>query len=321
MRSPKYVLAAAFACAVVAVPSAGVVRQDVTLRYKWTKGETLRYRMTQRTTSTISGVPGSEAGMTVEQTFGQVWKEAVEDVAADGTTTLRATFESIEVDMSTPMGRMAYDTAHPESAADPGSLLKGMFANMIGESFTVAVSPAGVVQRVEGLSKMADKMFASLPASAGPMLGGFRQAMTDDAMKQNMSQAYPTFPDRPLKAGDTWNDQVTTANPFGTITISSASTLKTVSGAADSQVVTLASTLTLRQDAATPGAGPMGMTVKMDEAMGDRETLFNASRGRTERVTTNLTMPMSISGTGPDGTAMNMRSVNVSTTTLELLQP
>ena len=139
MRSPKYVLVAVLACAVVAVPSALVVRQDVTLRYKWTKGETLRYRMTQRTTSTISGVPGSEGGMTVEQTFNQVWKEAVEDVAADGTTTLRATFESIAVDMGMPMGRMAYDTEHPESASDPGAMLKAMFANMIGESFTVAV--------------------------------------------------------------------------------------------------------------------------------------------------------------------------------------
>jgi hypothetical protein len=321
MRSPKYVLAAALVCAVVAAPSAVVARQDVTLRYKWTKGETLRYRLTQRTTSTISGVPGSAGGMTVEQTLGQVWNEAVEDVAEDGTTTLRATFESIIVDMSTPMGRMAYDTAHPESASDPGSTLKSMLANMVGESFTVALSPAGVVLRVEGLTRLGDKMFASLPANAATMLGGFRQVMSDDAMKQNMSQTYLMFPDRPLKAGDTWNDQVTTVNPIGTITISSASALKTVAGAADTQVVTLASTLTLRQDSSTPGAGPMGMTVKMDEATGERETLFNAGRGRIERVTTNLTMPMSISGTGPDGTAMNMRTVSVSTTTLELVQP
>ena len=75
MRSPKYVLAVALACAVVAVPSALVIRQDVTLRYTWTKGETLRYRLTQRTTSTMSGVPGSEGGMTVEKTLSQVWKK------------------------------------------------------------------------------------------------------------------------------------------------------------------------------------------------------------------------------------------------------
>jgi hypothetical protein len=321
MTSPKCALAAVLACAVVAMPSALVARQDVTLRYKWTKGETRRYRMTQRTTSTISGVPGGKDGMTVEQTLSQIWKEAVEDVAADGTMTVRATFESINVDMSTPMGRMSYDTEHPESASDPNAIFKAMFANMIGESFTVALSPAGVVQRVEGLSRLAEKMFASLPASTGPMLSGIRQAMSDDAMKQNMSQAYLAFPDRPLKTGDTWNDQVTTVNPIGTMTISSASTLQAVAGAADTQIVTVGSTLTLRQDSSAPGAGPMGMTVKLDEATGVRETLFNAARGMTERVTMDITMPMSISGTGPDGTAMNLRSINVSKTTLELLKP
>jgi hypothetical protein len=140
-------------------------------------------------------------------------------------------------------------------------------------------------------------------------------------MKQNMSQVYPTFPDRPLKPGDTWNDQVTTPNPMGPMTISSASTVKAVQGSGDTQVVTLASTLTLRQDSATPGAGPMGMTMKMGEATGDRETLFNVAKGRMERVTTNLTMPMSISGAAPDGTALDMRSVTVSKTTLEFVQP
>ena len=244
----------------------------------------------------------------------------MEDVAADGTTTLRATFESIDVDMSMPMGRMAYDTAHPESASDPGSMLKAMFASMIGETSTWRCGRPASSSAWK--ADPAGRQDVRRPAGQrGTDAGDAARRWSDDAMKQNMSQAYLTFPDRPLEVGDTWNDQVTTTNPFGTMTLSSASTLKTVAGAADPQVVTVASTLTLRQDSSTPGAGPMGMTVKMDEATGDRETLFNAARGRVERVTTNLTLPMSISGTGPDGTAMNLRSVSVSKTTLERLQP
>jgi Family of unknown function (DUF6263) len=321
MRS-KYLLATVFAVVVVAVPSADALRQDVTLRHKWTKGETLRYRMTQKAMSTISGLPGDMGEMTVEQTVTQVLKETVDDIAADGTTTLRATFESINVDMSTPMGRMAYDTAHPETASDPGSMLKNIFGNMIGESFTTVVTPAGAVQRVEGLSKLSDKMFASLPAEAAPMLGGLRQGLSDDAMKLNMAQAFAKFPERPLKTGETWDDQVTSINPMmGPVTVSSTSTLKAIEGAGDKQVARIVSTLTLRQDSATPGAGPMGMTVKMDEAKGDREVLFSIAQGHMQKVTTNLAMPMSISGTAPDGTALNMRSATRSTTTLELLQP
>jgi hypothetical protein len=322
MRSPKYVLATVFAFAVVAVPSAHAVRQDLTLRYKFAKGETLRYRMTQQSTSTISGLPGDMGEMTVEQTVTQVLKETVDDVAADGTTTLRATFESINVDMTTPMGRMAYDTAHPENASDPGSMLKGIFGNMVGESFTAVMTPAGAVQRVEGLSKISEKMFANLPPEAAPMLGGLRQGLSDDAMKLNMSQSLVKFPDRALKAGDTWNDQVTSPNPMmGPVTVSSTSTLKAIEGAGDKQVARIASTLTVRQDSTTPGAGPMGMTVKMDEAKGDREVVFNVAQGRTEKVTTKMSMPMAISGTAPDGTALNMRSATRSVTTLELLQP
>ena len=30
--------------------------QSVTLRYKWTKGEEVKYRVTQQTTATVSGV-------------------------------------------------------------------------------------------------------------------------------------------------------------------------------------------------------------------------------------------------------------------------
>ena len=30
--------------------------QSVTLRYKWTKGEEVRYRVTQQTTATVSGL-------------------------------------------------------------------------------------------------------------------------------------------------------------------------------------------------------------------------------------------------------------------------
>ena len=43
-------------------------RQDVTLRYRWTKGDALRYRVTQQTTTTINGIPGMD-NLTVEQSI------------------------------------------------------------------------------------------------------------------------------------------------------------------------------------------------------------------------------------------------------------
>ena len=67
--------------------------QDVKLTYKWTSGETIRYRMLQQTTSTISGLLGGSPDVTVEQLTDQVFRATVESVAADGSTALRETIE------------------------------------------------------------------------------------------------------------------------------------------------------------------------------------------------------------------------------------
>ena len=70
-------------------------RQDVTLRYRWTKGDALRYRVTQQTTTTINGIPGMD-NLTVEQSILQVVKTTAGEVAADGTATLSQSVESVQ---------------------------------------------------------------------------------------------------------------------------------------------------------------------------------------------------------------------------------
>jgi hypothetical protein len=47
--------------------------------------------------------------------------------------------------------------------------------------------------------------------------------------------------------------------------------------------------------------------------------LFDVGRGRLQRATTNITIPITMSGTGPDGSAFNMRSNANSTVTVELI--
>jgi len=64
--------------------------QEVTLRYRWTKGEETRTRMTQQVSTTIStAIPGGPGNGSVESSMSQVFHTIVEDVAAEGTATLR----------------------------------------------------------------------------------------------------------------------------------------------------------------------------------------------------------------------------------------
>src|SRR5262245_17902537 len=83
------------------------VRQEVTLAYRWAKGETVLYRVTQQVTTTMSGVPGA-GDLSFEQTMNQVLRSVPESIAADGTATLRQTVDSVRVEMRTPMGQMGF---------------------------------------------------------------------------------------------------------------------------------------------------------------------------------------------------------------------
>lgn len=91
--------------------------QDVSLQYRWTKGEALRYRIAQVSATTISGLPGGMPDMTIDQSTTQVFRTVAEEIAADGTTTLRQVVESIKMDMSSPMFTTSFDSASPDGAA------------------------------------------------------------------------------------------------------------------------------------------------------------------------------------------------------------
>jgi len=321
----KFVTASVVALGLLGGPSVWALGQEVTLSYRWTKGETVRYRMIQQSTTTISGLPGGMGDMTIDQSNIQTIRTEAEDITPDGTTTLRQTHESVKVEMNGPMGMMSYDSANPETSDNPmNAMLKGIFTAMIGESFTLVIAPTGAVQKVEGVSKLAEKMFKAIPqdpASAG-IINGLKSNISDDAMRNMFTQAFAQFPDRPLKPGDTWNSQFTTTNPMlGAMTTSTTSTLKAVEGDGSNRVARIATSVTMKQDATKPAQpNPMGFSMQMDDSVGEGEQLFDATTGRLRRSTTRATMPLTMSGAGPDGTPMTMKTNVKTTITVELVQ-
>jgi len=300
--------------------------QEVTLRYRWTQGETLRYRMTQQTTATISGLPGGIGDMTVNTTLSQVLATAVSDVAADGTTTLRQVIESIRMDMTTPVSKITYDSASKEgTTGNPmENMMKDMFSAMIGEGFVIVLSPTGQVQKVEGATRMLEKMLKNAPQdpAGAAAMDNLKQSFTDDAMRSNIAHGLSQLPDRPLEPGDTWDTQFTISNPmFGPVTTSTASTLESVEGSGADQVARIATSVTTKADPTAKGTNPMGFTMQMGDSAGDGESVFHVSKGRVQRGTTRMTMSFSMSGSAPDGTPISMKTTAKSTMTIELIQP
>jgi hypothetical protein len=296
--------------------------QGVTLRYRWTKGESLTYRMVQQTVSTITGMPGMTE-VKLEQTMSQVLKITAEDVAADGTATLRQTFESVKMEMNGPMGRVSYDTAAPSSIANPMvQAMRQILTGMVGAPITIVQAPDGSVRKVEGATKMMDQITkgaASDPVAAAAA-ESMRVALSDEALQATLEQSFSKLPAAAVQPGETWQARLAMGNEtIGRVTGDVKFTLKAVEGAGDAATAQIAVELTVKQDVAPPPAAN-GMTVKMAEGKGTGDIAFDLAKGRIVKSSMKTDTPSTMTMQGPDGNMATLQNKTMATVTMELVQ-
>jgi Family of unknown function (DUF6263) len=306
-------LALAFVCA------APLAAQDVSLRYQWKKGDTLRYRWTAQSNVTMSGIPGL-GDMTVTTTLVQVVKMAAEDVAAEGTATLRATFESAKMEMGTPMGSIKYDSAAPSApTGDPitDALGKAMKA-LVGASVTLTVTPNGQVPKLQGMEELAAKLKQAIGDEAA--MAGFDAIFSNESMMASFAQNFAAVPDKPVNAGDAWKTELKLSNPMAPMISSMTYTLKAIEPTGGAQIARIATTSVIKPAGpGMPNPAMPGMKIQVGTGSGDGEVIFDARLGRLRKAVFNTTIPMTMSMDAPDATAMSMQSTTKSVLTIELI--
>jgi Family of unknown function (DUF6263) len=302
--------------------------QEVTLRYRWTKGEETRTRVTQQASTTISAstIPAGPGNGSVESFMSQVFRTVVEDVAADGTATLRQVIESVRMEFNSPLGKTVFDSASKESdptSANPlGKTMSAAYSAMIGQSLTMVVSPRGTVQKIEGMARLMERVLNAQPQDriAPDVLDGFRNTFSDDITRDMLGWGTAPLPDRPLHPGDTWEDHLSALVPMlGATTTSRTWTLEGVETSGIS-LARLSAKLAIRAEpsAAQPALGAP-IAIQTSEGTGESELFFDIARGRVQRVTTTLTLPMTMSNPAPNGGSMSLQMLIKSTLTLELV--
>jgi len=293
-------------------------RQEVKLAYQWPKGETLKYRVTQEVNTSMSGLPGM-GDVSFDQTTTQVLRIVAETIAPDGTATLRQVVDSVRMEMATPMGKMGFDSTNPTELQDPTGVMKDIFSAMIGEPFTVVAAPTGRIEKVEGMSAVMEKVLKKMPQNPGsaPIMDALKNSLSDESMRGLLGQGFAQFPAKPVRIGETWTGEVKTTNPsIGVLVTSTIFTLKSVDGSGDAQVAKVDMKVAMKQQESGSAQNALGMTLKMGDATGTGELTFNVPKGRIVRSSLLLDMPYAMSGTAPDGTAMNLTSKSKSTTTI-----
>lgn len=294
------------------------------MRYKWTKGDALDYRVTLHTTSDVSGVPGRDDART-EQTITQRITLTVDGVAPNGVASVHEAVTSIRSELTAPNGKVVVDTAAPsDTSKDPiAEAMEKMLTAVIGQSINIVFAPDGTVRSIEGGSRLLERVVAA--AGADRDAAKASQALTslysDEALRSMLEQSFPKLPAQPLKPGDTWTGQLALGNQaVGRIAAALTFTLKSVDGAADTQRATVTAAMKLTQAVKPPAGGATRVTLTLGDSHGEGDVVFDVAHGRIVSNTMQTEMPSTVSMIGPDGSPVTFKNRVRTTATMEFVQ-
>jgi hypothetical protein len=254
----------------VALALACLQDAPVELRWKYAKGEVLRYAMIQRVSTDAGGVP-------VRQQMSTTVALEVTDVDGAGTVTLRALYEAVAARAS---GIQEYDYDSEKDKEPPDDPAARMMATLVGQSFTLRMGADGKVLEVQGYDKVADLMSRAVPGDdaarerARQALG---QMFSDEAFKSRMQQLAPPLPEGKVRKGDSWSNDFSIVLPLvGRVTYRTRSKLAGVNdgdAAIDQEIQ-------IEFKGGDDPDHPLAGQVEAKEAKGKSSCVFSIARGR-----------------------------------------
>ena len=203
------------------------------------------------------------------------------------------TFDRMNMSMSMLGKEMSFDSAKDKPAAD--NPLSGM-AGIVGVKLTLHFTPAGKVDKVEGIDEMVKKLTAKPGnAIAGQML---KQAMNEDQIKQTFNSGFAeALPGKAIEIGDTWESNV--SQNVGGMAMKMKSQNKLV--AVEEQGGHKIAKIEFTGDGKLEGAPAGGPKLKLDQLKQKGTKLFDLDRGAFSQADTEQSMKGSMSIPGPNG--------------------
>ncbi|MCK4330156.1 hypothetical protein KAX02_09965 [candidate division WOR-3 bacterium] len=190
-------------------------KEKIQLRLCLQAGESYNLRMVveQKISQTIQ-----EQTQDILQTIGTGYTFDVEDVDFNGSITVKVTYHSILFKQDGPMGKFEYDSSNPPVAIPPMAM---GFNALVGQSFTMIISPEGNVKDIYGVDEMLSNMIEQLDLPDFPMMDDLMKNLKgqfgDEALKENMEKMMAVFPDSPVGIGDRWTKRLVLSRGFPVI--------------------------------------------------------------------------------------------------------
>ncbi|HZO89937.1 MAG TPA: DUF6263 family protein [Chthonomonadaceae bacterium] len=170
----------------------------------------MRMTANQQITQTINGQE-----IKLNQTIGMGFRFNVLNVTPDGAASMKITYRSVRFRMEGPQGVMEYDSEHPPATLPPG--MQG-FAAMVGQSFTMLITPEGRVLEVKGMDALVQRVLDKSGVPEGPARASMekmlKQTFGEEGFKEMMGQMVGIYPSQPVNIGDTWMQHVALTRGF-----------------------------------------------------------------------------------------------------------
>jgi hypothetical protein len=179
-------------------------QDKVELRWKWQKGQELVYKSSQKTLLEFGGQP-------MDQQMGYTYSMTVTDVAESGEATILMKYLAVATKGSGPQGEYDYDSEKDKEPPAEGPA--SMQAKMVGQTFTMKMTPLGRVTDVQGYDKVLEAMMKGGPDNPGGR-AQLKQMFSNDTFKGMMQQLSPPLPEEKVGPGDGWANEFTVKMPM-----------------------------------------------------------------------------------------------------------
>jgi len=159
----------------------------------------------QRATKAEIDLSGSQIEFSLGTAFDTSWK--VKSVEKDGSAVLEQTLDRIQVKADSPLGGgVDYDSKVPGSGQGQAWEMMGpMFEALVGQTFTMKVSPIGKVTDIKIPEKITDQLAKSAGGGRGrnpmAMLGG---GLSEASIKEMLERSFVLLPEKPVAADASW---------------------------------------------------------------------------------------------------------------------
>ena len=255
---------------------------QTTLRYKFTKGEKLKYEMEQKMVMAMS-LGGMDINMDLGQTIDMTWN--ILDVDADGKAKMTQTISRIRFKMDGgAAGKLDYDSKDDKDVEGPlGKFMMPILKALAGAEIGLTMDPQGKISDVKVPEKLT-KAAKNLPGGlAGAGLGDM---LSEEGLKQMMDQSGLRLPKEAVAKGKSWDQKMEMKMPMGKMKVETTNTYEgpVKRDGKELERVAMKPKVTIEADPASPAK----ITLKSQDAKGSAH--FDNAAGRL--ISTNLTQDM-----------------------------